>query len=143
MSSLLNVSNNSSKSEQLNLKDIEVFVDSKGQNWFKRAHIGQYLGIAHIITSTTKLLEEDIRIWAFLQTKRGEICSMDPSREDAQDHDIFISFTGTLYVIVKSRKDKGKVPKEHILKDIVPHGFDAKIEEIQEQHRQAIEEMQE
>ena len=84
MSSLLNVSNNSSKSEQLNLKDIEVFVDSKGQNWFKRAHIGQYLGIAHIITSTTKLLEEDIRIWAFLQTKRGEICSMDPSREDSR-----------------------------------------------------------
>ena len=68
---------------------------------------------------------------------------MEPSREDAQDHDIFISFTGTLYVIIKSRKDKGKALKEHILKDIVPHGFDARIEEIQGQHRQAIEEMQE
>ena len=30
--------------------------------------------------------------------------------------------------------------KEHILRDIVPHGFDARIEEIQEKHRQAIEE---
>ena len=30
--------------------------------------------------------------------------------------------------------------KKHILKDIVPRGFDVKIEEIQEKHRQAIEE---
>ena len=29
---------------------------------------------------------------------------------------------------------------KHILKDIVPRGFDVKIEEIQENHRQAIEE---
>ena len=40
MSSLLNVSNASSKSEELNLKDIEVLANSKEQNWFKRAHIG-------------------------------------------------------------------------------------------------------
>ena len=30
--------------------------------------------------------------------------------------------------------------KKHILKDIVPHGFDARIEEIQEKHKQVIEE---
>ena len=30
--------------------------------------------------------------------------------------------------------------KEHILKDIVPRGFDARIEEIQGKHQQAIEE---
>ena len=29
-----------------------------------------------------------------------------PHREDAQDHGTFISLTGTLYVIVNSRKDK-------------------------------------
>ena len=65
MSSLLNVSNGS-KSKEFNLKDIKVFVDNKEQNWFKRAHIAQYLGIACIITSTTKLAEEDIRSRAFL-----------------------------------------------------------------------------
>ena len=43
-----------------------------------------------------------------------------------------------MYAIVKSRKDKGKELKEHILKEIVPHGFDTRIEEIQEQYRQAI-----
>ena len=63
---------------------------------------------------------------------------MDPPREDAQDHDIFISLTGTIYVNVNSRKDKGKALKKHILKDIVPRGFDVRIEEIQEKHRQAI-----
>ena len=65
---------------------------------------------------------------------------MDPPREDAQDHDIFFSLTGALYIIVNSRKDKGKALKEHILKDTVPRGFYGRIEGIQEKHRQAIEE---
>ena len=44
-----------------------------------------------------------------------------------------------MYVIVNSKKGKGKALKDHILKEIVPHGLDARIEEIQEKHRQAIE----
>ena len=32
------------------------------------------------------------------------------------------------------------MPKKHILKEIVPHGFDTSIEEIQEKNRQAIKE---
>ena len=65
---------------------------------------------------------------------------MDPHTEDAQDHNIFISLTGALFVTVNSRKDKGKALKKHTLKDIVPCGFEAKIEEIQEKHQHAIEE---
>ena len=38
------------------------------------------------------------------------------------------------------RKDKGKVLKMHVLKDLVPRSFDARIGEIQEEHRQAIQE---
>ena len=52
----------------------------------------------------------------------------------------FISLTGALYVVVNSQKDKGKALKKDILKDIAPRGFDAKIEETQEKHQQAIEE---
>ena len=63
MSSLLHVSNDSSKPEEFSLKDIEGIVDSEEQNWFKRAHIGQYLGIGRIITSTSKLSEENKRSW--------------------------------------------------------------------------------
>ena len=48
------------------------------------------------------------------------------------------TLTGALYVIANSQKDKGKALKKHILKDIVPRGFDARTEEIQEKHQQAI-----
>ena len=37
---------------------------------------------------------------------KGGVIVISP-KEDAQDHDTFISLTGTLYVIVNSRKDKG------------------------------------
>ena len=74
MSSLLNVSNGSGKPEEFSLKDIEVAVDSEEQNWFKRAHIGRYLGIARIITSTSKLSEEDKKTRAFLQAEVGISC---------------------------------------------------------------------
>ena len=43
-----------------------------------------------------------------------------------------------MYVIVNSQKGKGKTLKHHILKDFVPRGFDARIEEIQEKHQQAV-----
>ena len=139
MSSLLNVSNNSSKSEGFSLKDIEVLVDSKKQPWFKRADIGKFLGIAHIITSTTNLTEEDMKSQAFLQLEDG-VCSTDSSWEDAQD--MFVSLTGALYITVNPRKDKVKALKEHILKEIVPRGFDARIEEIQEKHNQQATQLQ-
>ena len=51
--------------------------------------------------------------------------------------DNFLSFAGTLYVILNSRKDKEKALKENIVKDILPRDFNARIEEIQEKHRQA------
>ena len=88
---------------------------------------------------TAKLSEEDIRSWASLRVEGG-IHSTGPSREDVQDPDIFILLTGVLYVTVNSRKDKGKILKKHILKDIVPRGLDVRIEVIQEKHQQSIEE---
>ena len=54
MSSLLNVSNGSSKSEEFSLNDIEVFLDSEGGNWFKRAHVGIFLGPAKILTQARR-----------------------------------------------------------------------------------------
>ena len=36
---------------------------------------------------------------------------MTPPREYAQDHNIFTSLTGALYVVVNSQKDKGKALK--------------------------------
>ena len=67
-------------------------------------------------------------------------CHIMKPREDVQNHDIFISLTDALDVVVNSRKDKGKALKKHILKDIAPRGSDVRIEEIQEKHKRAIEE---
>ena len=55
MSSVLNVSNDSSKSQELSIKDIEMLVDSEEQNWFKRSHAGTFLGLEDIRTSLNGL----------------------------------------------------------------------------------------
>ena len=52
MSSLLN---DSSKPQEFSLKDIEVFVDSKEQNWFKQAHVEKFLGKEDIWASLNGL----------------------------------------------------------------------------------------
>ena len=63
-----------------------------------------------------------------------------PGPKDCQNKtDKFLSVFGVMYVIIKSQKDKGKALKKYILKDMVPRGFDARLEEIQEKYRQAIE----
>ena len=87
-----------SKPEEFSLNDIEVLVDNKEQNWFKRAHVGKVLGLVNIRRSTAKLADEDQRTRTFLAESGCHI--MTPNREDAQDHDIFISLTGALYVVV-------------------------------------------
>ena len=91
------------------------------------------LGLVHIHRSTVKLEDEDQKTRAFLKAD-GRCYDATPPREDAQYHDIFISLTGALYVVVNSQKDKSMALKKHILKDIVRLGFDVKIEEIQEKH---------
>ena len=138
MTSLLNFSD-SSKSEELNLKDIQVLVDNKEQNSFRTAYVGKFLGLVHIHKSTARLADEHQKTRTFLQAVGG--ChNVTSTSEDAQDHNIIISLTGTLHVLVNSRKDKVKALKRLILKDIVPRGFDARIQEIQEKQQQAIEE---
>lgn len=74
-----------------------------------------------------------MKSWTFLHAEEW-IRSMNPSKEDAQDHDVFISLTGILNVIVNSRKDKAKSLKERTLKNLVPRDFNARIAEIERVH---------
>ena len=53
-----------------------------------------------------------------------------------------LSVFGVMYVTVNSQKDKVKALKKHILKDIVPRGFDARIKEIQEKRNQQTTQLQ-
>ena len=71
MSSLLNVSNASNKSEEFSLNDIEVLVDNKEQNYFKRVHMGKFLGVVNICRLTAKLADEVQKTRAFLQAEGG------------------------------------------------------------------------
>ena len=119
---------------------IQMPVNSEEQNWFKRAHVRKCLGLKHIdmpVEGPDKcemLTRNDIKAiphgtedWSGpkdYQNKTGK----------------FLSVFGVMYVIIKSQKDKGKALKKHILKDIVPRQFDAKIEEIQGKHQLVIEE---
>ena len=40
---------------------IEVLLDEQNQPWFKRAHVGKYLGYVHINTSLQGLNSEESR----------------------------------------------------------------------------------
>ena len=78
-----------------------------------------------------------------------------PRPKDHQNKtDKFLSAFGVMYIILKSQKDKGKAHRKYIPKDIVPRGFDVKIEDLtscvqaleftnkeeRQAHQQAIEE---
>ena len=45
----------SSKPGEFSLKDIRFLVNNKAQNWFRRAHMGKFLGIEDIWTSLNDL----------------------------------------------------------------------------------------
>ena len=140
MSSLLNASNDSRKPEEFSLKDIEVSVDSEEQNWFKRAHVGKFLGIENIWTSLNDLDKCEMLTRQELVPTRHSPSPWSGPNDQQNKTDKFLSFFGVMYVIVNSKKDKGKVLKEHILKDILPCEFYVKIEEIKGKHQQTIEE---
>ena len=55
MSSVSNVSEDNSRSEEFSLKNIEELVDSEGQNWFKKAYVGKFLGLRYTDTSVGSL----------------------------------------------------------------------------------------
>ena len=140
MSYLLNVSNASNKSEKFNLKDIEEFVDSEEKNWFKRAHVGKFLGIEDIRTLLNDLEKcEKLTRQELIPSRHGTPVWSGPKDQQNKKGE-FLPLFGVMQVIVNSKKDKGKALNDHILKDIVPPGLDARNEEILEKHQQAIEE---
>ena len=136
-SSLLNVSNGSGKSEEFSL-----FVDSEEQNWFKRAHLEKVLGIEDIRVSVNDLEKFQILTRQELVPTRRSTPGWSGLKNQQNKTDKFLSVFGVMYITINSRKDKGKALKEHILKDIVPRGFDARTKEIQGEHNQQTKQLQ-
>ena len=137
MSSVLNVSSGSSKSEEFNLNNIEVLVDSEEENWFKRVHIEKFLGLKHNDTSVGGLDKCEMPNRNDINTTPYDTGGWPEPKDHQNKTDKFLSVFGIMYVIIKSEKDKGKALK-HILKDIVPRGLDARTGEIQGKHQQSI-----
>ena len=104
---------------------IEVQNDEEDRPWFKRAHVGKYLGIKHIDTSLGNLDKRE-------QRTRSEF-KMQPVIQGSypafQDTDKFLSVYGVMHVIVNSKKSKGKALRDWIFRDIIPRGFNKLIEE--------------
>ena len=71
-----------------NAVPIEVLLDAKNHPWFKRSHVGKYLGIAHIHTSVEHLDDRESRARVTLEPAcRSTAC--DSKHKEQQNHDIF------------------------------------------------------
>ena len=117
------------------VKVVEVLIDCDNQPWFKRVHVGKFLGLDDIRTSVRNLEGDE-----FCTRKQLGARHNTPGNFKGQDHNVFLSVYGVLHVIVNSRKERGKELKEWVLEDIIPRGVNKKIKQLQEDHRQAIEE---
>ena len=137
---LINVSNANSKPEEFSYKDIKLFLDSKEQNWFKQTYVGKFLGIENIRTSLNGLEKCEMLTRQELVSIQSTTTGWSGPKDQQNKTDKFLSAFGVMYVIVNSKKDKGKALRYHILKDIVSREFDVRIEKIHEKHRQAVEE---
>ena len=108
---------------------VEVLFDGGNQSWFTRAHIGKYLGHAHINTSLEGINSEESRPRiAFGASYRTTVGWSGPKCEQCKT-DVFLSVYGVMHAVVNSRKSKGKELKDWILRDVVPRGFNKLIEE--------------
>ena len=136
-SPLLNVSNDADgRPAEFGLMDIDVFVVSEEPNWLKQTHVGKFLGLEDNRTSLNDLEKCEILTRQELIPTRRSTLGWSGNKDQQNKTDKFLLVYGVMYVIVNYRKDKGKALKEHILRNIVPCGFDARIKEIQGEHNQ-------
>ena len=96
---------------------------------------GQYLNIIEWFRKVQMLMRH------YLEPARHSTPGYSGPKDHQSKTDKFLSAYGVMYVMVNSWKNKCKDPKEHILNDIVPHSFDSRMEEIQEDHQQTIQEL--
>jgi len=115
--------------------NVEVIIDENNEPWFKRAHVGEFLNLSNIHKSLKNLDECESRN----RSSFGSTWSTTPGWSGPKDQqnktDVFLSVTGVIYVIVNSKKPRGRELKQWVLNEIIPRGLNKMIEERQ----QAIE----
>ena len=108
---------------------IEVILDKENHPWFKRAHVGKFLEVAYIHTSLKGLDRVESRQRSVFGADCRSTTGWSGPKEEQNKTDIFLSVYGVMYVIVNSRKPKGKELREWILNEVIPRGFNKMIEE--------------
>ena len=106
------------------------------------AHLGKFLGIEDIRTLLNDLKKCKILTRQGLVPTQCSTPGWSGPKDQQNKTDKLLSVFGVMYVIVNSRKVKGKTLKEHILKDIVSRGFNVRIKEIQGEHNQQTSQLQ-
>ena len=119
------------------IEDIEVLIDCDNKPWFKRAHVGAFLGLEDIRTSVRNLEGDEFCTREQLGG-RHSMPGWSGPKEQQNKTDVFLSVYGVMHVIINTRKERGKELKEFILKDIIPRGLNEKIKQLQEDHQLAI-----
>ena len=104
MSSVMNISNGSSKPEEFSLKDIDLLVGSEQQNWFKRAHVGKFLELSQIEKSFVGLDNCEIRARNDFDPTHITTTGWSEPKDHQNKTDKFLSVFGVMYVIIKSQK---------------------------------------
>ena len=116
---------------------IEVLFDEQNQPWFKRAHVGKYLGHAHINTSLEGLNSVESRPRSAFGASYRTTVGWSGAKCEQCKTDVFLSIYGVMHVVVNCRKSKGKELKNWILIDVIPRGINKLIEK---KHQKAINE---
>ena len=124
--SLLNASSNS-RSKDFNLKYIEVLVGMKDISWFERTHVSMFLAIDDNRTSLNSLEKLKMLTRQKFEPSRRATLGYSGLKNQENKPDKFLSVYSIIYTIMNSRKNKRKALTEHIIKDIVPRGFNAKL----------------
>ena len=115
-----------------NAVPIEVIFDKKNQPWFKRAHVGTYLEIKHIITSIKGLDTAEMRTRSTFGTTYRTTVGWSGPKDQQNKTDVFLSFHGVMHVIVNSRKLKGKELRDWMIYQVIPRGLNKLLEEKQQ-----------
>ena len=107
---------------------IETLFDDQNQSLFKRADLGKFLGIENIKNNFKDFPSHYTRLRSDLEGD-DQAC---PISRTKNPHDIFINLDGSTEMAVRSKKPKAVA----LVKWLSKKG----VEEIQEEHQQAIEE---
>ena len=115
---------------------IEILQDEDEHPWFKRAHLGEYVGLKYIHTSTRNMMWENNRKREGFPTCQ-RLTGWVGDKNSQNKTDIFLSLTAALHVVMRCDKKEAIPVRDWLIKEIIPRGLNKVIEEKQ----QAIENM--